>query len=120
MDTDDVDIEQFSAQSATQLVAATKALKSALDDYLKLVTSLRGGSVDVQRVFDANEVVRREAMRWDDATGDHTGTFPLGLEDLDDDEDAEDEVSDEEPESVYEISIVSRWDLEVSDVPTLI
>jgi hypothetical protein len=123
MDTDDVDIEQFSAQSAAQLEAATKAFKSALDDYLKLVTSLRGGSVDVQRVFDANEVVRREAMRWDDATGDHTGTFPLGLEDLDDDEDAEDEddeVSDEEPESVYEISIVSRWDLEVSDVPALI
>lgn len=119
MDTD-VDIEQFSAQSAAQLKATTQALKSALDDYLQLVTSLRGGSVDLQRVFDANEVIRREAMRWDDAAGDHTGTFPLAIEDLDEDDDEDLDEEDEESETVYEISIVSRWDLEVSDVPALI
>ena len=118
MDADDVETDQFSADSAAELEVATRALTSALDDYLKLVTGLRGGSRDVQRVFAANDVVRREALRWDGAAGDHTGTVPLGIEDLDEDED--DEVGDEEPESVYEISIVSRWDLDVSDVPALV
>ncbi len=125
MDADDVEMEQFSAGSAAELEVATRALTSALGDYLELVTGLRGGSLDVQRVFAANDVVRREALRWDDAAGDHTGTVPLGLEDLGEDEDSEetdadDEASDGEPETVYEISIVSRWDLEVSDLPALV
>ena len=103
MDADDVEMDQFSADSAAELEVATRALTSALDDYLKLVTGLRGGSRDVQRVFAANDVVRREALRWDGAAGDHTGTVPLGIEDLGEDEDSEetdadDEASDGEPE----------------------
>lgn len=123
MDNGDVaDIEQFSAQSAARLETATQALKLALDDYVKTVTQLHGGSIDVQKVFEANDVVRREAVRWDDAVGDHTGTFPLAVEDYDDelDDDECEESADAEPESAYEISVVSRWDLEVSDVPALI
>lgn len=59
MDNGDVaDIEQFSAQSAARLETATQALKLALDDYVKTVTQLHGGSIDVQKVFEANDVNR--------------------------------------------------------------
>lgn len=121
-DEDEPDIDQFSPASETGLRTATDALIAALGAYAEAVSGLHGSSRDIQLVFESNEAVRRAAIAWDAAADTHTGTFPLSIQEFDDDDsDIDDDDTDEaDAELVYALSVVSRWDLEVTDAPALV
>lgn len=120
-DQDERDIDQFSPATEAELSTATDALIAALRTYTATVTGLRGSSRDVLVVFDANEAVRGAAIAWDVAADTHTGSFPLAIQEFDDDDDDDHDTAEEaDTELVYAMSVVSRWDLEVTDAPALI
>lgn len=114
-------IDPFSPASEARLRTATDALIAALRAYTETVSGLSGGSGDDRIVSDADDTVRRVALAWDDAAETHTGNFPLLIEDFDDeDPDDEDDLGDADAELVHALSVVSRWDVQVTDAPALI
>lgn len=114
--------EQFSPQTREALDVSVAALVDALQRHAKQVGGMRGGSSDVPAVFDANAEVEQLIAAWNERVFDHTGTFPVSLQGLD--EDGEDFAEDEEDPAELEdgepLSVVSRWDLSVVDSQALL
>jgi hypothetical protein len=114
------DVEQFSAESAQRLERATERLLPLITSYTAAVVAMRGGSSEMPALFDRNDELALAVAAWNDRVADHTGAYPLLLDDaFEDDEDDEDE-DDEEPEIAGRMSVISRWDLGVVDPEALL
>lgn len=83
---------------------------------------MRGGSSELAGIFEVNAQVEQSLAAWSERAFDHTGTFPVSLagmgdesETVDDDHNGDDDFADGTP-----LTVVSRWDLVVSDVEALV
>ena len=113
--------DQYSDESRQRLRTASDAFIAAIEQHTVALTGLKGGSSSLPTLFELNDTVRRAAAVWDDAVGDHTGTFPIAVELPDEnDQDEEDDEGGPDLEAVESVSVVSRWDLAVVDVDSLI
>jgi len=110
---------QFSEQTRTALETSVAELVAALQRHAGLLLTLHGGSADSHKIFAANEDVARLMDAWNERVFDHTGTFPVSLAGLDDDDD---DVDDDVPEPAdgEPLTIVERWDLELVDAAALV
>jgi hypothetical protein len=115
----DDDIEQYSAASADALRRRTDALIDGLREHADALIAARRGAAWTQRLFDHNDTIEALVEAWNEAVFDDTGTTPLLLADVDEQEDDEDDDYGEVPEDGV-LSIVTRVDLSVADPATLL
>lgn len=118
---DDIeDIEQYSDESGRRLQDAAKRLVELIQRYTVDTSAMHGGSSERRSLFDRNEALAEAVSEWNERAFDHTGTTPLLLEEIDEEE-FEDEADDEETVEVEgQVSVVSRWDLNIVDLPELL
>ncbi|SDV00710.1 hypothetical protein SAMN04488544_3360 [Microlunatus sagamiharensis] len=118
---DEAELDQYSDETRSRLKAAADAFATAIEQHTARLLELSGGSTQVHEVFGLNATVRRAAASWDDAVFDHTGTFPLAVDlDEDDEDDVLDDDEEEDLSSEVSVSVVSRWDLEVTSVEDVV
>lgn len=126
-DTDTDSPEPFSDRSRAALEATTRALITSLTTYLDTVRDISADLTDeeqVDLVSDVDEAVTDAVRAWNDAATEHTEIPPLRL--VDDDVDS-DWISDEDEDETEPrqrplprwLSIVSRYDVEVTDPDAL-
>jgi hypothetical protein len=113
------DVEQYSEESRRQLEEATVRLVDLLRSYTTHVAPLQGRSTEVAALFTRNDELQQAVATWNEAALDHTGTVPLALARIDDEDD--DFADDADGgERGGQVSVVSRWDLDIVDSAELI
>lgn len=119
---DDFGPEQWTDETRSAVEVATEELIAAVRSHVQLVTGLRGGSSEMQAVFDANRSVEKAIDAWNERVFDHTGTFVVSLEGKYHEDDEEGELGDEDDLVVTgsALAVVSRWDLLVTDPEVLV
>jgi hypothetical protein len=103
----------FSAESRTALAEASRKLAERLQAHTEALLALTGDE-DHSTLFEHNAALEGVVEDWNDAVFEHTGTAPLLLDDSADDEDDD----EDEPDQV--ISVVSRFDLRITDLDELL
>ena len=117
---DDVGPEQWTDETRSAVEAATDELLAAVRSHVRLVSGLRGGSSEMQAVFDANRAVEQAIDAWNERVFDYTGTFVVSLEGKYDEADDEGDVEDDLLAEGPALAVVSRWDLLVTDPQALL
>jgi hypothetical protein len=114
-DMDDQRDQLFSEASRRALAEASRQLTQRLQAHTEALLAMTGGPDD-QTTLDEHNVALEELVEgWNEAVFEHTGTTPLLLE-----VDLEDEDEDDSAESEQVISVVSRFDLRISDPDALV
>jgi hypothetical protein len=103
----------FSAESREALAEASRKLAERLQAHTESLLAMTG-TEDHDTLDEQNAALEELVADWNDAVFEHTGTTPLLL---DDDEDVDGE---EETDEDHVISVVSRFDLRVVDLDTLL
>ncbi|MFK4083018.1 hypothetical protein ACI2LF_02845 [Kribbella sp. NPDC020789] len=103
----------FSAESRQALAEASRKLAERLQAHTEALLAMTG-TEDHDTLDEQNAALEELVADWNDAVFEHTGTTPLLL---DDDEEVDPE---EETEEDHVISVVSRFDLRVVDLDTLL
>jgi hypothetical protein len=103
----------FSADTRAALAEASQKLAERLQAHTEALLAMTGDE-DTSELFEHNAALEGVVEDWNEAVFEHTGTTPLLLDEVDDDEDEE----DVEPDQV--ISVVSRFDLRVVDLDALL
>jgi hypothetical protein len=121
----DHEIEQFSAASAAALEEAARRLSELALRYASVTSDMRGSTRDVHRLFDLNAELEGAVSEFNERSIDHTGTMPLHLntaDPSDDDDPFEEEDMDDVPglDATDYLSVVSRWDVAVTDREALL
>ncbi len=114
--------EQFTDETRRALERAVAALTEGLHEHARLLTSVHGGSSDTPQIFSANRRVEQLLAAWNDAVFDLTGTVPVALEDLDDEDEDGDDEDDDSPDLADgdPLLMVEQWDLVVTDADALL
>lgn len=124
----DIQVERYSDESARRLRAATEELTAALQRFTEETALMHGGTAE-HRAFEALcSEVERTVVAWQERAEEHSGQSILPLDDelvtYTGDEDDEDDEEDDDPDEVLgpvaALSVVSRWDLQVTDSELLI
>ncbi|GAA2818701.1 hypothetical protein [Kribbella solani] len=102
----------FSSETREALAAASRKLAERLQAHTDALLAMTG-TEDHATLFEHNAALEGVVEDWNDAVFEHTGTTPLLL-----DEPVEED--DEETEQDHVISVVSRFDLRVLDLDTLL
>jgi hypothetical protein len=106
----------FSEESRTALAEASRLLAERLQAHTEALLAMTGNPAEQDALYEQNIALEELVEGWNDAVFEHTGTAPLLLE-----EEGEDEDDEEEPEEQEQlISVVSRFDLRVVDLDTLL
>ena len=118
---DDVPIEPYTQESRRPLERAASRLVELVQQYTRDVGAMHGGSSETRALFERNEAVARAVSEWNGRAADHTGTIPLLLEEVDENDFQHEQDGDEELTAVEgQVSVVSRWDLNLLDFRELI
>ncbi len=115
--------DQHSVESRLALEQATRDLISALQRHVDYATGMRGGSSELKRLHKLNDEVEKLVAAWDDRVLDHTGTSPVVLltrDPVEEDADDEDPENEDLPAGVEDVTVVSRWDLRITDRDALL
>ncbi len=113
-------------ETARRLLEATSRLVGEVQDLAEAVVRMHGGSAEVPELLRRRAAVLAAAVAWDERVAARTGYCVLPSERLDDDEPygaVEELVDPDEPPrlpAAAEVSVVSRYDLAVVDVPALL
>ncbi|TDD57941.1 hypothetical protein E1263_21450 [Kribbella antibiotica] len=114
LDTTTAPTEQFfSTESREALAEASRKLAERLAAHTEALLAMNG-SEEHDTLDEQNAALEELVADWNDAVFEHTGTTPLLL---DDEEDVDPE---EETDEDHVISVVSRFDLRVVDLDTLL
>jgi hypothetical protein len=105
-------VEQFSEVSGQRLVEARDTVLHAIREYVDELLVMRGGTSELEELFERNNALAEVVDRFTDAVWTHTGTLPLVLNAFEDDEEGDE---DEPVEPGDQMSVVARWDLTVTD-----
>jgi hypothetical protein len=116
---DDEFPEPYSDESRRRLEAATAQAVAALQEYSAAVLAMGSGSAERPELMRRSEALSAVLVDWNERVGDHTGTWPLLLTGYDDPR-LEDEVPGEPTAVESQVSVVSRWDLDVVDAAALV
>ena len=104
----------FSEASRKALAEASRLLAERLQAHTEALLAMTGDE-EQTNLYEQNAALEELVEGWNDAVFEHTGTAPLLLDDVEDEED------EEEPEEQDQlISVVSRFDLRVVDLETLL
>jgi hypothetical protein len=104
----------FSEESRKALAEASRLLAERLQAHTEALLAMTGEE-EQTTLYEQNAALEELVEGWNDAVFEHTGTAPLLLDD------EIDEAEDEEPEEQDQvISVVSRFDLRVVDLDTLL
>ena len=104
----------FSEDSRKALAEASRLLAERLRAHTEALLAMTGNPAEQDALYEQNIALEELVEGWNDAVFEHTGTAPLLLE-----EEGEDD--EEEPEEQEQlISVVSRFDLRVVDLDTLL
>lgn len=116
------EIEQYTEESGRRLSESAAALVGLIEQYAVAVQAMHGGSSERSALFERNRELASAVAEWNERAFDHTGTSPLLLEEIEaGDLDDEDDEDDEESLPLEgQISVVSRWDLDVVNSAELI
>jgi hypothetical protein len=116
--------EQWSDETRDALNASVEELIAALRAHAAHVAYLTGRSTEITSVFEVNGQVERAIDAWNQRAFDHTGTFPVSLNGLDEDGDQFDDEDDiDKPDELVTspaVAVISRFDLVVTDTDELI
>ncbi|MDX6282800.1 MAG: hypothetical protein QOH03_3871 [Kribbellaceae bacterium] len=105
----------FSEESRKALAEASRQLAERLQAHTEALLAMTGDE-DQNTLYEQNSALEELVEGWNDAVFEHTGTAPLLL----DDEVGEDEDDEEAEERDQVISVVSRFDLRVVDLDSLL
>jgi hypothetical protein len=104
----------FSEESRKALAEASRLLAERLQAHTEALLAMTGEE-EQTTLYEQNAALEELVEGWNDAVFEHTGTAPLLLDD------EVEEEGDEEPEEQDQvISVVSRFDLRVVDLDTLL
>ncbi len=104
----------FSEESRKALAEASRQLAERLQAHTEALLAMTGDEEQTS-LYEQNAALEELVEGWNDAVFEHTGTAPLLLDD------EVDEAEEEEPEEQDQvISVVSRFDLRVVDLDTLL
>ncbi|MGZ0150184.1 hypothetical protein ACXJJ3_24195 [Kribbella sp. WER1] len=103
----------FSAETRAALAEASRLLAERLQAHTDALLAMTGDE-DHTTLFEHNAALEGVVEDWNDAVFEHTGTTALLLDDATDDED------DESTEPDQLISVVSRFDLRITDLDELL
>ncbi len=104
----------FSEESRKALAEASRLLAERLQAHTEALLAMTGDE-EQTTLYEQNAALEELVEGWNDAVFEHTGTAPLLLDD------EVDEADDEEPEEQDQvISVVSRFDLRIVDLDTLL
>lgn len=109
------EVEQYTDESREALTTATERLIDTLRRHTDYLLGLRGGTAELAGLFDQQQAMNDMVASWNEAVSDHTGTSAVYLIDDDDDEDEDDDDEEEAVQAGELISVVSRFDLVVTD-----
>lgn len=125
----DIEVESYSDESVRGLRAATEELAAVLRRFTEETALMHGGTAE-HRAFEALRTeLERVVVAWEERAEEHCGQSVLPLDDelvtyLEDEGDERDEEDDDDPDEVLgmvaALSVVSRWDLSVTDPELLI
>ncbi|WP_433011997.1 hypothetical protein [Kribbella sp. CA-294648] len=104
----------FSEESRKALAEASRLLAERLQAHTEALLAMTGDE-EQSTLYEQNAALEELVEGWNDAVFEHTGTAPLLL---DDEVDEDDEEEEEERDQV--ISVVSRFDLRVVDLESLL
>jgi hypothetical protein len=104
----------FSEESRKALAEASRLLAERLQAHTEALLAMTGDE-EQSTLYEQNAALEELVEGWNDAVFEHTGTAPLLLDDEVEDDDEEE---DEEHDQV--ISVVSRFDLRVVDLESLL
>ncbi len=113
-------VEQYSEESGQRLAAAADSLIEAIRRYVLDARAMRGGTSEVAALFDRNDALANAVAEFSERAFDHTGTLPLPLQQLEENDFEEDGAElDDRPDGGL-LSVLSRWNLLVFDEPELL
>lgn len=111
-------VEQFSPQSTAALRDAAQRLSETALRYVDMTKNMSGSTSELMRIFDLNDELAAAVVELNQRISDHTGATPLWphtFDDTDDEPFEEDEGDDAEIEVDEYLSVVSRWDIAVTN-----
>ncbi|MET7278295.1 hypothetical protein ABZS29_08700 [Kribbella sp. NPDC005582] len=103
----------FSPESREALAEASRKLAERLQAHTEALLAMNG-SENHEALDEQNAALEELVADWNDAVFEHTGTTPLLLDETEDPE------ADDDTEEDHVISVVSRFDLRVVDLDTLL
>ena len=80
------ELEPYSSLSRKRLYRRAAELVAAVERHTAAVLALPPGSERIPRLCELNETARAAVAAWDDAVYRCTGTFPVGVDSYDEDE----------------------------------
>lgn len=104
----------FSEESRKALAEASRLLAERLQAHTEALLAMTGDE-EQSTLYEQNAALEELVEGWNDAVFEHTGTAPLLLDD-----EVEDDDEEEEEERDQVISVVSRFDLRVVDLESLL
>jgi hypothetical protein len=118
MDEEDMIDTQWTVAANAAYEQCAKAFLEALQRHVSQTLSRKGREAELRQYFASQEELRSAAVAFDNAEFDWCGSFPLGVQDFeDDDEDEGDEVA---PASNGVLTAVGRWDFRITDTDALV
>jgi hypothetical protein len=114
----DDSVEQFSPQSTAALRDAAQRLSEMALRYVRLTEDMSGSTSELMRIHHLNDELAAAVADVNEKILDHTGTRPLWphtFDDTDDEPFEDDEEDDPEIEVDEYLSVVSRWDIAVTN-----
>lgn len=115
-------VEPFSEESRAALRDAARRLAEVVLHYADATEGMRGSTGDSLRIFDLNRELEAAVVALNDRAFEHSGSKPLALQRFEDDPEVAFEEDEDEPPFVAGgfISVVSRWDVAVTDAEELV
>jgi hypothetical protein len=119
---DDLLDTQWSVAARAAFQSAADRLVAAVESHRAALLPLSNSRGDTEKMFVANDELARAAAAYSEAQLDFTGTgWPMGAIEVDDeDEDYDDEDEPELPSGSRFISVRTRYEYLVPDVPSLL
>jgi hypothetical protein len=114
--------EQFSAITGSALRASAESVAQLALRYADLAAAMRGSTRDVAAIHSLNDELAEVVGDLNDRILDHSGTLALVMLDAEDEDEEFDDPGDSGPaaEAGTRLSVVSRWDVAVTDPGALL
>jgi len=106
----------FSEESRKALAEASQLLADRLQAHTQALLAMTGGPDEQDALYEQNVALEELVEGWNDAVFELTGTAPLLLEEETDEPEEEEELLEQD----HVITVVSRFDLRVVDLDTLL
>jgi hypothetical protein len=116
-DEDSVDM-QWTVEASAAYERRAHEFLECLERHVAQTLGRKGRQAELRQYFASTEELRTAAGAFDNAEFDWCGSFPLGIQDFEDDE--EDEGDEVAPASNGVLTAVGRWDFRITDTDAVV